>query len=107
MKFSRKHEDRVKEILVGAYRAKEKIDVGDSWHARVMSHVRDLGPLDTKRNSFDLFEQYLWRLSPSACVLILILAIFLVKFQISPDFDIAKIFLEDPVQFSLLQTFMI
>ena len=79
MKFTKKHEDTVKEILTGAYHEKEKIEVGDSWLVRVMGHIRDLGPLDTKRNSFELFEQYLWRFSPVLCLLILVLAVFLVK----------------------------
>lgn len=107
MKFTKKHEERVKEILAGAYHAKEKIEVGDSWHVRVMAHIRNLGPLDAKQNSLELFAQYLWRFSPVLCLFIFVLAVFLVKLQITPDFDIAKIFLEDPVQFSLLQTFMI
>lgn len=94
---------KLKKTLTAAYYGKEKAEVNGLWQIRVMSRVRSLGPLNVKTNYLEFFEGFVWKLVPVACLLILVLAIILAKLDFVSDYEIAKAFMEDPLDFSLFQ----
>jgi hypothetical protein len=94
---------KLKKTLSATYYEKEKAAVNALWQVRVMRRVRSLGPLNAQANYLELFERFVWRLAPVACLLILALAIALMKLDFVSDYEIAKSFMEDPLDFSLFQ----
>lgn len=105
MKSFKGNHIKLKKALITAYHEKEKAEVGELWQMKVMSHIRSLGPLTSKTNYFELLEQFVWRFAPVACLLILILAICIIKLDPISDYEMARAFIDDPVDFTLLQLF--
>lgn len=103
MGYMKKDQKKLKKTLTAAYYKKEKAAINELWQIRVMSRVRDLGPLNAKTNYLELFERFVWKFAPVACLLILVLAIILTKLDFVSDYEIAKAFMEDPFDFSLFQ----
>lgn len=99
-----KKEDHIKlrKAFTAAYREKEKAEVGELWQTRVMDHIRSLSSLCPVTSYLELFERFVWRLAPIACVLVLVLGAALVKLDFVSDYEIAKMFIEDPADWSLL-----
>ncbi|UCF83769.1 MAG: hypothetical protein JSV50_21845 [Desulfobacteraceae bacterium] len=99
-----KEEDFVKlrKALAAAYREKEKTEVDELWQSRVMGHIRNLGPLYPKTGYFELFQGLVWRFAPVACALVLLLGAAVAQLDFVSDYELAKIFIEDPADFSLL-----
>lgn len=78
-----------------AYAAKEKREVGDMWQARVMGHVLSMGPLYAKTGYFELFQQFVWRLTPVTFVLVGLLSLALVKMDFFADYEFTKAFVSN------------
>jgi hypothetical protein len=94
---------RVQKALTAAYHEKEKVEVGDLWQIGVMHRARSLGPLNSKIDYLELLERFVWRFAPVACLLIVVLAMVLANLDFVSDYEIAKAFMEDPLDFSLFQ----
>ena len=105
MKFLKRDHTRLKNLLIRAYHDRKKPDVDELWQMRVMSHIRSLGPLRSGRGYITLFEQSVWRLAPMTGLLILILVALLLTLDFMPDYEMAKILIDDPVEFTVLQWF--
>ena len=99
----KKDQKKLKKMLTAAYYEKDKAAVNERWEIRVMRRVRSLGPLNSKTNYLELFEGLVWKLAPVACLLILALTIILTKLDFVSEYEIAKAFMEDPLDFSLFQ----
>jgi hypothetical protein len=99
-----KHEDREKlrRALASAYFEKENADTGDLWQNKVMEHIRIIKSFYTQPSYLDRFQQLVWKLAPVAVVLALILGIMLSQVDYTRDYEIAKMFIEDPANYSLL-----
>jgi hypothetical protein len=101
--IKRKDIARIMAAFVPAYYAREKTEVSDMWwKAGVMGHIRNLTPSYYGAGSLELFQQFLWRLAPVACVLAVALTVTIVKMDFFPDYELAKIFVSDPKDFMLL-----
>jgi len=98
------HEDHVKlrKALASAYGKKENADVGDLWQVKVMEHIRNLDPFHTQPSYLDLFQRLVWQLAPVACILVFILGMVLSRVDFMTEYEIAKMFIEDPADYSLL-----
>ncbi len=105
MKSLKNDYTKLKELLMRAYHEKEKPEIDELWQMRVMNHIRSLGPISARRKYFMLFEQSVWRLAPVACLLILVLAAFLIKLDFIPDYEMAKLFIDDPLEFIFVEWF--
>lgn len=103
MEFMKEKQKRLKKTLTAAYYEKEKAAVNGLWQIRLMRRVRSLGPLNVKTNYLELFEGFVWKLAPVACLLILVLTIILTKLDFVSEYEIAKAFMEDSLDFSLFQ----
>jgi hypothetical protein len=99
-----KHE-ALKKILRKAYYEKENVEVSEQWRLNVMHRIRSLGPIETRANYLMLFEQFLWRLTPATCFLVLILVTLLLKFDFTPEYEVFTSFINDMEELSLVQLF--
>jgi hypothetical protein len=99
-----KKEDLIKlrKALATAYHEKEKAEGDELWLARVMGHIRSLGPLYPKTSFFEMFQGFVWRLVPVACILVLLLGAAITQLDIVSDYELTKVFLEDPADYTLL-----
>jgi len=95
----------LKKILCQAYHEKENINVGDQWQLNAMRRIRNLGPVQSGLSFFMLFEQFVWRLTPATCLLIIVGAIIFLKLGFFPDYDVLTLFINDTEELSLAQLF--
>ena len=93
----------LKKILLQAYHEKEKLELGDQCHMNVMRRVRKLGPLPSKPDSLMQFGQFVWRLTPVTCLLIIMSVAVLLKFDFTPDYNMLISFVTDAEEISLAQ----
>ena len=93
----------LKKILFQAYHEKEKRVLDDQWHMNVMGRVRRLGPLQAKPDPLMQFGQFVWRLTPVTCLLIIMSAAVLLKFDFTPDYNVLISFITDAEEISLVQ----
>lgn len=93
---------KLKKALVAAYHEKEKAEVSHAWQAKLMGHIRSRGPLYPKVSYIELFQHFVWQLAPVACILILVLGAVMSRFDFVSDYEIAKMFIEEPTDFGLL-----
>jgi len=105
MKSDKEAYTKLENALIRAYRERERAEVSEQWQKKVMSHIRNLEPLNSKTSYFEFFEQFVWRFAPVAGILILILTICVITLDFVPEYEMAKIFIDDPVEFTLVQTF--
>jgi len=105
MKLLKRDHTRLKKLLMRAYHEREAPEGDELWQMRVMSHIRSLGPVRSGRGYIALFEQSVWRLAPMTGLLVLILVALLLSFDLMPDYEMAKIFIDDPVEFTVVQWF--
>jgi hypothetical protein len=92
---------KLRKALAAAYREKEKVEVGELWQVRVMGRIQDLGSPYPKTSFFELFQRFVWRLAPVACILVLLLGTALTQLNFVSDYEMAEMFIEDPADFSL------
>jgi hypothetical protein len=95
----------LRKILRQAYHEKENLEVSEQWQLKAMRRIRNLGPLKSKPNYLMLFEQFLWRLTPATCFLVLILVTLLLKFDFTPKYEVFTSFINDMAELSLVQLF--
>ena len=106
MKSIKKEDDiKIRKSLAVAYREKEKALVGELWQGRVMVHIQNLGSLYPKTSFFELFQQFVWRLAPVTCALVFFLGVALAQRNFVSDYELTKIFIGDPADFSMFTLF--
>ena len=102
------HEGRkgVEGVLKDVYLAagsRRPDSLSPDWKANALRQIRLLPeppgqiPLDW------LFQHYLWRLAPVACILILFLAMWMIRSGLNPDLEMAALALDNPFNFSLVE----
>ena len=95
MATEKPHEAVLKETLRKAYFDKEQLEVGDRWQAAVMRSIRQMAPDDRAAGFFVLFEQFVWRLAPGVCLLLLVLTTLWFNIEFVPEVDVFHVFLEE------------
>jgi len=80
--------ESAKELLRRVYHEKEDLEVDYKWRLKVMRHIRNIGPINTAPDYITFFEQFLWRLAPAACFLIIVLAVLLLEFDFTPEYEV-------------------
>ena len=74
------------------------------WKANALRRIRSL-PESPGQIPLDwLFQHYLWRLAPAAGILILFLAVWMIQSGLNPDLEMAALALDNPFNFSLIET---
>lgn len=97
--------DELREILRQAYRDKENVEVGDQWQEEVMRRIRDLGEIEERPSPLVMFEQFVWRLAPITCLLIVVLAVLLSNFDFSSGDDVVQLLMNGTEDITLNQFF--
>jgi len=103
------HIGKILDIFRIAYKEREK-QIGkldERWQRRVMDRIRALGPPPLQPSFFSLFERSVWRLAPVACLLIFFLAFLIQKVGLVPEYEMTKILLEEPLEFTMILFFFI
>ena len=95
MKFYRYEIDRLIKVFRRVHSERLNTDVKDGWQRQVMRHIRNLDPAEYRSNFLTLFEEFIWRLSPVACVLLIALAIILMMTDFNSDNEIFSLFLNN------------
>jgi len=95
--------EALKNILRRAYHEKEKLELSDRWQVNVMRRIRNLGPLNKGPDPLIQFGQFVWRLTPVTCLLIIMSAAVLLKFDFTPDYNVLISFITDAEEISLVQ----
>jgi hypothetical protein len=96
---------KLENVLKKAFLGKEKAEPSAQWQENVMRRVRNVGPLNATTGSLDLFEQFLWRFAPIACVLIIVLTCCIIYLGLVPEYEVVELFIKDPIEFSYVQMF--
>ena len=93
----------LKRILLQAYHEKEKLELSDRWQVNVMRRVKNLGPLKKEPEPLGQFTQFVWRLAPVTCLLIIVSTVVLLKFDFTPEYNVLISFVPDAEEISLVQ----
>ena len=95
--------EAVEKILLQAYHEKEKLKLGDQWHMKVMDRVRKLGPLQSKPDPLMQFGQFVWRLTPVTCLLIIMSLAVLLEYDFTPSYNVLISLIPEAEEISLAQ----
>ncbi len=101
MKSIRYEFDRLIEVFRGVHSEKKEAAVNDRWQLEVMRRIRNLEPAEHRVNFLTMFEEFIWRLSPVACVLLIALAIILMLTDFTSDNEIFSLFLNNSDEISI------
>ncbi len=88
-----------------AYHKKEEPEINEFWQMKVMSHILTLGPL--KVSYIDLCDRFVWRFAAVASFAAIILSVYVLQTGFSPEPELARMYIENPVGFNLLESFEI
>ncbi len=91
--------------LRAAYHDRERAEVNTRWQIDAMRDIRRLGPLNAKANSFVFADRFVWRFAAVAGMIALILSVYVVYSGFNPETEIVNLFLDNPVEFTLVQAF--
>lgn len=105
MKSVNENYQKLINALRGAYRDREHSEVSNRWQMDVMRDIRRLGPLNAKANSFLFADRVVWRFAAVACMVVLMLSIYVLYTDLSPEAEIVNLFFNNPVEFTLIQAF--
>lgn len=96
---------RLKEILSAAYREKEAAHVPDGWQRGVMARIHGIPASARRSRIMDDFAGLSWRFAAAASVLVIVM-LSVVAFQGSgqTEYEMARLFISDPLDFSLVQS---
>lgn len=97
---------RMKAVLAAAHREKAAAPVPDGWQQRAMARIRALPTASARRvRNVDEFMGLSWRFAAAACVLVIVL-LSVAAFQngSQTEYDMARLFIGDPLEYSLVQS---
>ena len=103
MRIMKREQDGLRKILRRAYFKKESITVGNRWQHGVMRHIRTLAPADSEASYFLGFEQLVWKLTPTVCMMIVVLAFVLYHFEIFPEYGVLQALANGDEELSISQ----
>ncbi len=100
MKYSKDQMGRLESALSSAHRSKaaEASPLDSRWRQSVMQSVRRIGAIGQDVHLRLGFFQLVWRLTPAAIALMLLLAVLILKVDDSVEYQLAGLVVSDPVQ---------
>jgi hypothetical protein len=93
----------LEETLKQAYREQPLVTVDEQWITRVMREVRRHGPLKTPIGA-ESFGWFVWRLVPVSLALIALFAAGTLYFDAVSEYEVARFFVNNPVEFTLIES---
>ncbi len=106
MKTTGKKEfNKVLGLFKEVHRDKERLPVSDKWQANAMRLVRNDAGTRLQTDFFDIFQGFVWKLAPVSCILVLLLGFLMIHTNTLSDFEMAKIFINDPSDLSFISLY--
>jgi len=99
------HDEKVEKIeraLKSAYRKSSEMRVRPEWEREVMSHIFSIHATPLQTNAMWDFPA-IWRTATAVSVSALIMLFFTFINNIGPEFEAARLLLEDPMGFTFAQ----
>ena len=93
---------KLQKALSVTYTERAEGEAGAYWPIRTMAHIKSLPPLYPQDRFLESLQQLVWRLSPVAVGLVLLLSAAIFQVDFTSDYELAKVFVEDPLDLSLL-----
>ncbi|MFC1886223.1 hypothetical protein ACFLZM_04125 [Thermodesulfobacteriota bacterium] len=93
----------LKKILRKTYHEKEKPELSDRWRVNVMRRVGNIGPLQSKSDPLIQFGQFVWRLTPVTCLLIIVLTAVWLKYNVTLEHNLLVSLITDAEEFTISQ----
>ncbi len=105
MRLLHHHHHSLEDALRAAYhdKARDELEISSRWKTNLMRDVRRLGPLNETEISWACLNRYVWRFATAACVIVLMLSVYAGVSGFDTTAELANLFLEDPVEFTLVQ----
>lgn len=94
--------DKIKNALILIYQKKDEKKISDQWHRKVMEHIISMGSPCIDAGYFAVFQQFVWKLVPVTCILVMILGLIISRIDFFTSYELSKIFVNDPSDFILL-----
>ncbi len=97
--------DKVLGIFKEVYHEKENLCVSDNWQANAMRLIRNDEGERFQYSFFDIFQGFVWKLAPVSCILVLLLGFLMTQTNTLSDYEMAKIFINDPSDLSFISLY--
>lgn len=103
MRFSRNDEEKLKDAFMNAHQRKQPAFVAQDLPQQFMKRIREIH-MDVPVTSYTvLFEQLVWRMTPAALCAILILSVFIMNTNLTPEYELAQLVGSDPISYDFMQ----
>ena len=99
-------EKRLRESFKRVYRGREAATVSEFWKPRTMARIRELAdaaPLGLPSQT-ELATRLVWRFAGIAAVAAVIVSLYAMQLDWNPELEMARLFLQDPIEFGILET---
>ena len=99
------HDDKLQKVLAEAYMTKDRLKTGDGWQAETMREIRRLSLSMNRKDMLADLNRFVWRFAATACFITLILSVYVIQTDFQTEYELARLFFDDPVGFDLIQSF--
>ena len=99
--------DKIEKVLKAVYHHRGAVaaqGLDPRWRAAVLRQIRTL-PAETEPPLAWLFQQYIWRLAPVACALIIAMGLWMTQTGLNPELDLVALSLDNSVSVNLIASF--
>ncbi|MCP4109623.1 MAG: hypothetical protein GY749_29570 [Desulfobacteraceae bacterium] len=107
MKITKQNILKIFRAMGTAYQKEDAPEVNEFWQMKVMSQIRTLGPLNDRIGYIDLCDRFVWRFAAVASFAAIILSVYALQSGFSLESELAKMYIENPVGFNVLESFEI
>ena len=97
--------DKVLSVFKDVHHEKEKLHVSDEWQVDAMRLIRKNEGEHSRTVFFDIFQQFVWKIVPVSCALLLLLGIIMTRNNSLSDYEMAKLFINDPSDLSFISLY--
>ncbi len=96
--------EKIEMALKAAYRKRGQIPVKPEWERDVMYHILSINPTPLRTNAiWDWNAPVIWRTATAVSISALIMLLFTFINNIGPEYEAARLMLEDPLGFTFAQ----
>lgn len=103
MKMTQNLYDKILTVFKVAHREKARPAVAGSWQQDVMRDIRRQAVAAPEPDDIWVVGLWLWRLAPVTCLLIVIAATLLASQDIIPQYEMATLLMDDPIDSMYVQ----
>ena len=92
--------EKIQKVLSTAFLQKENMAFNDNWRMKVMGRIRT-SELYPNISYAELLQRLVWKLSPVSIAIAIIFLFVIAQIDFVSDYEIARILVEDPIEYSL------